>query len=1156
MLGRLIQGYARGSQLESATDETHTRTLLWPEVHHDGRSSSASPPTTPFGSPTVRISPFDDRAGLELSETRDLRLIVAQDAFGTNDRPLLLFDTQPVDASDSTTAQRTGNPSQPAGQAARGGSGTSMMGQFRNRSSTISGGPASWTRPNKDSETTDHLSNILDCMFGVSSAAKSGSSTKLHFLPGDRSPLSDLSPRVPTSNAPATAPPRTPLVRAKTAISAENTHASTPTVRGPDPETRDAILVTRMFPVALPEAQDDLRHHRASSAGQSNSVSPMSNKKDEQSDSPIQAKKPKLVEKKTPVFAMGLLFYLPRPGDVRPSTSSARPTSRASFTASSTPNSQASGSFSSWTFMNAIPEHLWTDEGSSYLTDKGIEIVVRNWDVILRSLAVIEALAHNKISGLLQEVDFALTSSAAKAPKGPYEQRTNQRNIYLRSPNRLSQFTDLQRAAKHTLWRISYALRIPRVLTGLGLDNGGHWLDEARYLVRLCGTRQQNFFLFNLLTAFLGSHTDWLERLSPDSYRKQFRALHRGKAAHSNLASRTVIICDNRSTARRIIFLLASFLPRNALAKQGSDFFSPLLTPDISSSSPANRGLHEGSLRRHAHNKSRDGPVSFPRRDISGLSTSESSAESVSAISRAIRSNTRLPVSRTEIEPGSSRQTSVFASTDGQGQVHKTNATSSTATPGLGTPVPHFATKTDSYFPETAVVDGDITVAEADLARILRRDSTTHARSRPPSINWGSLVSNVSGFWNTRQDSTGSSNEISTTAATGSLSDRRRLAPRSVPIQGRLPSQLEAMVAEAAHPRQEAPTDHGMGHTANRHPSIDPSEVRPPQLTVDAKDGVIDVDLNLPGFISWNERKSPSSSLLHHSPSFASTDEGGSSYSSHSFGVDAAGSNPTKVAGYLKRYHEDFVLQGVKAYPELQIEVEQSMSREEGPMGACCIPPSGQRTKERWSHVCTTLLADFRTFSIQRLTLKRMMHQDVTGEPATAGADPNSEGISGSAASSRRPARAKVTTVERFEHEKVLDFDTTLTDAIERVLNETEAARQKSVATSRSHSRTASAATTTSARSMPLAISGSGKNRAWHPASTTAQSGCRQAVVGALEEVVRSVNDDLARHQRRHGADGRVIIDGDAVNQEMKQDNVLREGVKKWLLNVDTRSVW
>ena len=617
MLGRLIQGYARGSQLESATDETHTRTLLWPEVQSDARSSSVSPPTTPFGSPTLRISPFDDRAGLELNETRDLRIIIAQDAFGTNDRPLLLFDTYHVEPKESTAAQRVNVAPHAGGQSARATSGTPIMGHMRNRSSTISGASASWTRPNKDSDTTDHLSNVLGCMFGVSSATKSGSSTKLHFLPGDRGPASDISPHVPSPNLPFTAPPRTPLMRARTATPAvNNPQLSQNVAKGPDPEARDAVLVTRMFPVVLPESQDDLRQHRSSSAGRAGPPDLMYDDKEQHVGSPVQVKKPKLVEKKTPVFAIGLIFYLPRPGNIRPSASSTRPPSRSSFSPSSTPNSQGSGSFSSWTFLNAIPEHLWTDEGSTYLTDKGIEIVVRNWDVILRSLSVVETLARAELSELLQEVNFALITSAAKAPKGPYEQRTNQRNVYLRSSNTLIQFTDLQRAAKHTLGRISYALRIPRVLTGLGLENGGHWLVEARYLVRLCGSRQQNFFLFNLLTAFLGNHTEWLERLGPDWYRKQFRALNKGKPPATNLASRTVIICDSRSTARRIIFLLASFLPRNSLTNHGSEFLSPIATPDIGSSSPATRTLNDSSMRRHAQNKSRDGPVSFPRRDV------------------------------------------------------------------------------------------------------------------------------------------------------------------------------------------------------------------------------------------------------------------------------------------------------------------------------------------------------------------------------------------------------------------------------------------------------------------------------------------------------------------------------------------------------------
>ncbi|KAJ9613158.1 hypothetical protein H2200_003099 [Cladophialophora chaetospira] len=1156
MIGRLIQGYARGSQLESATDETHTRTLLWPEPLPDARSTSVSPPTTPFGSPTLRVSPFDDRAGLELNESRDLRIVIAQDAFGTNDRPLLLFDTHPVEPKEATTTQRASSSSQTNGQFARAPSGSALMGHVRNRSLTMSGAPASWTRPSKESETADHLSNVLGCMFGVSSVTKSGSSTKLHFLPGDRGPASDLSPSGLASSVPFTVPPRTPLMRARTAINTGNNSQMLQSVaKGSDPEVRDAVLVTRMFPVVLPETQDDLRPHRRSSAGQAGPPTLTSDDREQQDGVPMQNKKPKLVEKKTPVFAIGLLFYLPRPSDIRPATSSTRPPSRASFSASSTPNSQGSGSFSSWTFLNAIPEHLWTDEGSTYLTDKGIEIVVRNWDVILRSLSVVEALASTEITELLQEVNFALISSAAraaKAPKGPSEQRTNQRNVYLRTPNRLVQVTQLRRAAKHTLWRISYALRVPRVLTGLGLDNGGHWLDEARYLVRLCGTRQQNFFLFNLLTAFLGNHTEWLERLGPDWYRKQFRALNKGKPPSSNLASRTVIICESRSTARRIIFLLASFLPRNALAKRGTEYLSPLLTPDISSSSPAKRTLNEGSLRRHAHNKSRDGHVAFPRRDISGLSTSVSSSESVSAISQAIRSNTRSATSRNDFEPGPSIHPSVFVPTDGSAQPPKTNATSSTATPGIATPVPHFTTKTDSYFPESAIVDGDAIGASADLARILRRDSTTQARSRPPSINWGSLVNNVSGLWSKRQDSITSVDEIIAASTTGSLSERRRLAPKSVPIQSRLPSQLEAMVGEAARLGNKGSSDHADGYTTARHPSIDPSEVRPPQLTVDEKDGVIDVDLNLPGFISWDDGKisSPPSSLHHHSPSYASTDEGGSSYSSRSFGAGSATSNPANVAGYLKRYHEDFVLQGVKSYPQLQDEIKQSMSREQNPASDVCgLYAEGQTKEDRWINVGTTLLADFRNFSIQRLTLRRLAQSDAVLDRSAADHEPST--------SSRPQSHAKVTISERFDSEKVMDFDTTLTDAIERVLNETEAVRHTPSATSRTHYRNVSTGTTSSAMSLPVAISGPGKTRAQYHIPALSQSGCRQAVVGALEEVVKSVNLDLAKHHRSRGADGQVTIDEvEAVKQQMKQDNVLREGVKKWLLNVETRSVW
>ncbi|KAI1621751.1 hypothetical protein EDD37DRAFT_636103 [Exophiala viscosa] len=1157
MLGRLIQGVSRGGQLESATDETHTRTLLWPDTSPESRYGSLSPPTTPFGSPNLRASPFDDRIGLELNESKDLRLIIAQDAFGTLDRPLLLYDSQtPGSATpptDATSPTKTHFSSQTE-------HGYPVIGHMRNRSSTISGASASWARSNKESEPTDQLSNILDCMFGVSSAAKSGSSTKIHMLPGDRSDTNSSASRTPSAAAtPSGVPIRAPFLRAKTSTQGAHSLRQHASPKDPEVEVRDSVLITRMFPVNLPESKDDLRQHRSSSAGEFDAISPLTPAHESPKTPGTQPKRPKLVEKKTPVYAIGLLFYLPRSGDSRPKTSAGRPSSRASFAASSTPNSFGSDSFSSWVFLNAIPEHLLSPDTSGQLTDKSIQIIVKNWDIILRSLSPVEAVARAQVSELLKEVNLAMISSAAKSPKGPSEQRTNQRNVYIRSPNVLTRDAHLHALVKHTLWRVAYALRIPRVLTGFGLDNGGHWLDESRYLVRLCGNKQQNFFLFNLLTAFLGNHTEWLERLAPDWYRKQIKALNRGRPSTSSLAFRTVVICDSRSMTRRIIFLLSSFLPRSlsgaALARDGSGYMSPILTPDAAFPVPSSR-VNEGSLRRHVYNKSRHGSMTFPRREVTGLSASVSSGDSVGAIGKALRSNSQSVFSRPDLRSNASKHPAVFTP-DGSASVHKTNATSSTATPGTGTPLPYFASKPDSYFPDAAVLTSEESGASADLARILRRDSVSQPISQS-SINWGSLISNVSGLWNRNSDSSPSPNKPPTSAGTGSLRDRRGLAPRSVPIQAGRPSPLERMVDEASDLRKvvvEGKTSHFS--TPARRSSLAAREARPPELTVDDKDGVIDVDISLPGFVGWTEAKP--SSPRRQSPSVTSTDEVRSSFSYHSHQKDTMQAKALNVAGFLKRYHEDFILQGVKPYQELYEDIKQSMLREEMPTQeqGGSLPQSHHG--ESWVNVCTTLLADYRTFTIRRLTLQRRVQTDTPGheiEMPGPTMNPGNATVKGGTIRHGKASAIEDDESERFVSETVMDFDTTLTDAIERVLNEADPSRHNPAGPHRTHSQTVSSGMASSAKSEPLEISSSGKGKDWSRRLVHSQFDCRQAVVGALEEVVKSVNDDLAKHQRSKDEDGNLRVDGKALEQGIKQDNVLREGVKKWLLNVETRSVW
>jgi hypothetical protein len=1137
MLGRLMQGYGRGGQLESSTEENHTRDLLWPESYTESRIGSLSPPTTPFGSPNARVSPFDDRGGLDLDESSHLRLIIAQDAFSTNERPLVLFDTQPREPKPSPVTQKT--PTSPVVPSNRFEGSSPTLGHARNRSSTLSGSSNTWGRPSKETESVDHIGAILDCMFGVSSATKSGSSTKLHFLPGDKSPASEMSPHVTARTG--FPPSRAPLQRARTSMNT-GTGLHQSGIKAATPDARDAVLVTLVFPVAVYEDQKQPNVLRRSSTAEADVGSPSSNAPDIDGNTFMHEKKAKPKENRTPSFAIGLLFYLPRPGDLRPSTSSGRPLSRASSNASSTPQSFGSMS-SSWTFLNAIPEHLWIDDVTNYMADQGLSIIMRNWDVIIRSLSVVEAVARSKLGELLQEVLAAMIVSAEKMPKGPYEQRINQRKVFLRVPNRLASIQNLQREARYALWRISYALRVPRVLTGLGLDSGGHWLDEARYLVRLCGNKQQNFFLFNLLTAFLGNHTQWMERLGPDWYRKQFKALNKAKAGNNDLASRTVIVSDSRSLARRIIFLLASFLPRSAMPRRFDEHGSPLLTPNIGSSSPVKRGGGVDSLRRHAHNKSREGTLTFKRRAVPGLSTSFSSSESIGGIAKAMQGNvSSRPAANNNKSSSNGAQLPIFSPTDSATQLQKTDATSSTVTPDLGTPVPHFTSNRDSYFPDSAIVDGDESNASADLARILRRDSSAQSRSRPPSINWGSLVNNVSGLWGRRQDSISTSNDVSVPSMSGGLSDRRKHAPRAVPIHALRPSQLESMVNEAAQMRH-GDKENGLDAISPvpKQSSL-PRKIRPPQLTVDEKDGVVDVDIDLPGFVPWDGDRS-----LHkpHSRSLASTEDDDSSFSSLSIGHSTLGSPSPNVAGYLKKYHEDFVLQGVKPYPSLQEEVKQSMSRE----GTTTSMPSAslandQPAAEQWISRSTTLVADLRTYTIHRLTLQQRARGSIQSTTSATDSD------------NKASPPAGREHFERFQDELVMDFDTTLTDAIERVLHDTEPMKQKSATTSKTHSRAVSTGTASSKQSLPVEITSSAQARQWRQPATLSQSDCRQAVVGALEEVVKSVNDEVAKLPRDRNGGGHVRISETTLDKDAKHNNVLREGVKQWLLNVETRSVW
>ena len=1131
MLGRLIQGYSKvPSSLESTTEEAHSRSLLWPQhLPEHARGLLSSPPSTPVGSPTFRIGPFDDKGGLELNETKDVRVIIAQDAFGSMDRPTVLFDTQ-----HRPGAERGGSNSRPEQP-------IPWNAQQRNRSSTISGPSAAWSRPNRDSENNDKLHRLLDCMFGVTSATKSESSTKMHVLFSGSE--QSASPSLTSSSMQKGRATRSPLQRSHTSLQAGPAQKPPTSPKDESSVAEDVILVTRMFTVSLPESKEQILRPETAESPEEAPAHPSG----QRSDSFGTGKKPKLVEKKIPMYAIGLLLTMP-PEDFRDKLS--RPPSRTSFTSSSFPNSFGSDIASSWTVLDTIADSLGSSAYSHKRADRRIEFVTSIWDVILRSLTWIEHVARGDILGLLQQVNREIMASMVKTPKGPQEQRTNQRNIYIRNHHALAEARILRQSCRIVLQRIAAALRIPRVITGTGFLDG-HWLDEARYLVQICGSKQQHYFFFNLLTAFLGNHSEWLEKLGISHIGAVSRRRQHKTSPCGILTSRTVIVAERRSVARRLIFLLASFLPTptgaSALEANLLPSKSPLPTPGLPSSSPLKQSFKASGMAEDRQLPFRNQHVSFSAADPSRLSTSASSSGSIDLPGSARQSRPRPQ--RNDSDAASIRTASMFPISNSSLHLRKASAANAATTPHATNPVAHFAANRDSYFPEDAIADSSESVASADLARILRRDSSSTAATGMPSPKWPALLS---GIWPKRQDSTDTNARSPTSARPSSELARRGSAASTSQQTQQGSTKLESMLSEVngvdvPRPRKAPPRTY-----QSHHPEQDlegetiARSIEPPRLRVDEDDGVIDVDVGIAGFMSWDGDTGAIAPPRdhHNSMSIQSLDGVASLRSSISHATGHAGASvgeTLNVAGFLKRYHEDFALQAVKPYEELQEEVKQSMLRESR-LSEDSIDPYNNEDGAgagEWIDVCSTLIADLRKYSVEQITLRRQRPQrpqSGSGKPTVMiSANQGAEGPQ-----------------HQFVVEHVTNFDTTLTDAIESILDTVDRYGHGSLGSRSFHKRTTSSSTTTSkdVSTPPSSLSAGNLDSRFRPSNLRAN--CRQVVADALEEIVKSVKEEL-----HHQDSGRTITrPSEQRREQTSEGNVLREGVRRWLVNEETRNVW
>lgn len=1249
MLGRLLNTAAsafnanphsprNAAQLESVTEEEHTAGLLFPDITTLQRSRTHTfPLQTSALSPNVAsIGSFDDKGGLELDATKDFRIIIAQNAMGDRDEPCILLDTQASSEGDKSTRSSPGlqHTDPPRGKHSRTSSlsqnarrhgpqsslasvpdltavspfaeskvrdaaNTSAFLRARNRRSTFStligDGDHHHNRLSNDSSD----SGLLNCIFGSSAFSYRGSSTKMHIVP-----TSGETPYEVGSRDTRRAQAHPHHHRSETfgsqlkprSLSRETSMVE----RGAPTATKITVLITRMFSVNLPESQSLVTD--PSEQQTSSFIKLFSN-----GDSAQQVhKKKKIKEKKTPMYAVAIAVQLPvtfrnHGRQLSQYSPQAQDKLRPPGLMSTSLDSDRRSGFG-------------FEDGSAYLSatsnlDERIDTLVDYWDIITRTLSHLEKEASREILALLKQVDLHSTQMPKPVKQPPNMQRTNQTVVHL-PPNSLAFNVKLREETFRAMDRVSLALKIPRVLTGQ--SRWGVWRDEARWIAKFLSEKEHNFFFLVLITAFLGNHTDWLGTLGPE-WHKRRHLLHQRAQQDSeiNIPNRTVIVSPCKMTARRLIFVLSAFLP--AQQRPDNILLSSPLRPGTSTSfrqmsqSPPNPPMfRRESLRRTLNKRARarnfvDEHGSLKRSaSISSTETTNVLPDELEFMSISTRQGRR------DSDVRSIKTASLPIPANGKGTRKLSTAVAAPAIHGTATPVPHFASQRAAR--ARGVVTGGqtdhVSAASANLMQTLRRSESSitvpSANSEyPPPSRWGSLLSN---FWSSRESTSSDKSMPASVRQQKTNAWAAPIQPAETPASvlakmaaevGGDPQKPEHLPESGNVPSASAPTT----NMANETPELpserlevdDQSPASPVKLYVEANDGVVDVEVPLPGFLSLSSSNdSAMASPRKPRTSVTSLDGGSDNYPIPSTQKDYEKLN-LNVAGWLKRYHEDFVLQAVRPYSALEADIRRSMSAEPTPshlLAAMASVHESSGSSEKWVDVCSTLIADTTSSTVKRLRLRRRISITKSGG-ISAVAPHNMLSRSGrktsiSAMSSTSDPSSPIFESrfieEEFIEEPVMDLDGTLVDAVERVL-------ARSGPPSVNHSRTASPHRGRRGRPGPSQLgSGSGgerdrmteshhSNSNHHNANVNAgdvssagevpRNECRRMVLGALEEVVRSVTAE-----RRREEDARVVKidddDDDGCAEVSKRssrttrkgigtvaDNTLREGIRRWLMDIE-----
>jgi len=1163
---------------ESVQEDIHTRSLLFPDTqalfHRDDQVFPLPASSNLQLGPQTRAYDYDTDVDFDVP---DVRVIIMQDTLG-NVNPSLLFDShpcptveRPAPPSNSSSTQSISQDSRRAAVSQRKGSqgqvtrplviqpgspqprqgALDRRGSMHSRAYTF----AETESQRATREYREELASFSSCIFANTEVmAYKGTSTKVHVIPSDT-----RSTVIPSSYA---ADGRGSLGKSSMRSSRL---AQSFTSESAQPQTstffsqarladRKKILVTRLFPVILPS--DDIETPQG--VAEDNAGFPFPPSPDEPRP---KRKKPKPVPKRTPMYAVALVLPLP-PNPISPPNASAtapKPTFRASSSFNEPdafPSSLGSARRAGWTMVNSGYGSELSESNYSNDAEDRMEFITQHWDIIMRTLTHLQSVVANSLFSLLKQADASVPDPfPANAPgrtaslhgrRGSDASQMKLPKQYAKlvtlPPNVLMQDQQTTEEVENAQLRIVTGLCATRVVTGQG--RWGPWREEARWVARWAGSKEQGFFFFNLLTGFLATHTDWLQALSPIWYRRRYYQQQKAKSEEdTSLPSRTIIVSTDKMAARRLVFLLSAFLPANqqlptvraqrpaTSASFGAFGQSPpsLIVPINKEESLRRKINRRQGQRGPSHTRSFSIQSQATTRSVTGI-PAQLAHLSMDSQHHERRSSeffkpANLPIAGSDLN---TRKSSI--------------ATTHTVLPDEA--IPHFSTtqRGSNRIGQEYRGSG----AAEDLKQSLKRvDSLGHSsrgsnHSRQSS-RWGSVIS---GLWSARRrDSLASTSQTPDTGVydsplgspTKTVSTKKE--ERGVAKQDPTEASTQSRANGSAEDEPDTPRKQVARQVDPRARIPDPSGAfeSPVKTSINNDDGVIDVDVHFPDYLTSFETavSSPSSSGYLSTPGHGSGLDTFEQFSR--LAID--GDTPLNVAGWLQRFHPDFTLQAIPPQKDLLDEVRESLRAEQTP----AIHPSlisDEWPMEQWVDVSSAIVADTTTFSIKRIRYRRLVRTRAMGDRGTNNyLNPYSTSM---ATPALTPGDQAVE--EKFEEEELVTLDEALIDAVEKVIAQNDTSRGNSTTSSRSVSKRRGRSNSEASEPEEVAP------EVRLDFQEVSRVECKTVVLSALGGIVQDVADERGRESQN--AKQNINYQ---VNRE--KESSLRGAVRAWLESVELYDV-